>query len=106
MTDAPEIHSCTLSNSTSFPHSGIQTQSANCDGVDFDVTGNSGCIIQETAPNSVGPKFAGGVYAMYLSTNGVQIWFFPVRDDTILYRQCILIDLKSIDFRNPQRPRL
>jgi hypothetical protein len=47
------------------------------------VTGNRGCGIQETAtPNSLGAGFAqngGGVYAMYWSTSGIQMWFFGVR---------------------------
>ncbi|KZV68141.1 glycoside hydrolase family 16 protein [Peniophora sp. CONT] len=67
---------CTLSNSSSFPHSGTELQT-NCDGVDFNVTGNQGCVIEEPAQNSVGQNFAGGAYALYWSTNGIQIWFFP-----------------------------
>ncbi|VDC02132.1 unnamed protein product [Peniophora sp. CBMAI 1063] len=67
---------CTLSNSTSFPHTGTVLQT-NCDGVDFNVTGNQGCVTEEPAQNSGGPGFAGGAYAMYLSTDGVQFWFFP-----------------------------
>ncbi|VDB85426.1 unnamed protein product [Peniophora sp. CBMAI 1063] len=65
---------CTLSNSSSFPRTGVQTQTDNCDSA---ANGNAGCIVQEPAQNSVGASFAGGVYAMYWSNNGVQMWFFP-----------------------------
>ncbi|EIN12757.1 hypothetical protein PUNSTDRAFT_111149 [Punctularia strigosozonata HHB-11173 SS5] len=68
---------CTLSASSDLPHSGHTTQT-NCF---FNTTGNPGCSITETASStSVGAAFAkngGGVYAMYMSTNGIEMWFFP-----------------------------
>jgi hypothetical protein len=71
---------CTLAANASLPFSGNQ-QSKNCD-FTFETTGNQGCIIQEKASkNSLGPAFAqngGGVYAMYWTTAGIQIWFFEV----------------------------
>ncbi|EIN08731.1 hypothetical protein PUNSTDRAFT_126037 [Punctularia strigosozonata HHB-11173 SS5] len=73
---------CTLTNSSSFPSSG-SVVSTNCDAVDFNVTGNQGCVIEEKAStNSVGKAFAangGGVYAMYWTTDGIQLWFFEAR---------------------------
>jgi hypothetical protein len=46
-------------------------------------TGNQGCGIQEKASSkSLGAAFAqngGGVYAMYWTTAGIQLWFFEVR---------------------------
>jgi hypothetical protein len=56
------------------------------------VTGNRGCGIQETtSPNSLGANFAqngGGVYAMYWSVNGFQMWFFGVRAQRSCARAC------------------
>ncbi|KZV63841.1 glycoside hydrolase family 16 protein [Peniophora sp. CONT] len=65
---------CTASESSSFPHTGTKG-ATDCDA--NSIGGNTGCIIQEPAQNSVGPNFAGGVYAMYWSTNGIQMWLFP-----------------------------
>ncbi|EIN08747.1 hypothetical protein PUNSTDRAFT_126043 [Punctularia strigosozonata HHB-11173 SS5] len=69
---------CTLVNDTSFPHTGTDLYT-NCD-YNYTLTGNEGCGISETASSSsVGSAFAsngGGVYAMYWSTDGIQIWFF------------------------------
>ena len=93
--------SCTLSNSSSFPHTGSELQT-NCDGVDFNVTGNQGCVIEEPAQNSVGQNFAGGAYAMYWSTNGIQIWFFPV-SSPFYYRVSWNSLIGVLDILHPKR---
>ena len=35
-------------------------------------------MIEEPAQNSVGQNFAGGAYAMYFASTGIEMWFFPV----------------------------
>jgi len=55
---------------------GLPVQS-NCD---VAATGNSGCGVQTTEPNSYGPGFnsnGGGYYAMERTDEAISVWFWP-----------------------------
>lgn len=70
---------CTLasSNSKALDISGDVIGGTDCAAL---TTGNQGCGIRATTPNTYGTGFnanGGGVYAMKWDTTGVAIWFFP-----------------------------
>ncbi|KAF9556127.1 hypothetical protein CPC08DRAFT_670239, partial [Agrocybe pediades] len=74
----------------------LTLQSGKAGELNCNATGNVGCTVQETQPNSFGQSFAqngGGVFATQFDSSGFSIWFWP--------RANVPASIKGSDSKSP-----
>ncbi|KAH8100225.1 putative laminarinase [Cristinia sonorae] len=83
---SPNAMTLHTSANCNMPASRDQTGSPTSNVCDVNASGNVGCGVQSTTPNSFGPSFngnGGGFYAMERTNDFVKVWFWQRNDGSV-----------------------